>query len=58
MSAWHGVEGDSRWVCSRQFTPHAHGTSLREAAVAVGGVSEVEFDAWVRPASMAGRPGA
>ena len=36
---------------------HAHGTSLREAAVAVGGVSETEFDAWVRPAAMAGRPG-
>jgi fumarate hydratase class II len=37
---------------------HAHGTSLREAAVAVGGVSEAEFDAWVRPAAMAGRSGA
>jgi fumarate hydratase, class II len=37
---------------------HAHGTSLREAALGVGGVSEAEFDAWVRPASMVGRPGA
>jgi fumarate hydratase class II len=33
---------------------HMHGTSLREAAIAVGGVSAADFDAWVRPASMLG----
>ena len=33
---------------------HAHGTSLREAAIAAGGVSAADFDAWVRPASMLG----
>jgi fumarate hydratase, class II len=31
---------------------HAHGLSLREAAVAVGGVTAEQFDAWVRPEAM------
>ncbi len=33
---------------------HANGTSLREAALAQGGVSAADFDAWVRPADMLG----
>jgi fumarate hydratase class II len=32
----------------------AGGGSLREAALAVGGVSAADFDAWVQPAAMAG----
>ncbi len=35
---------------------HAQGTSLREAALALGGVSAADFDAWVQPASMVGHP--
>jgi len=31
---------------------HAHGLSLREAALAVGGVSAVDFERWVDPAKM------
>ncbi len=33
---------------------HANGTSLREAALAQGGLSAADFDAWVRPADMLG----
>ena len=33
---------------------HADGTTLREAAVALGLVTPEEFDAWVRPADMLG----
>ena len=33
---------------------HANGTSLREAAIAVGGLSGEEFDAWVVPEQMLG----
>jgi fumarate hydratase class II len=37
---------------------HAHGTSLREAAIALGSVSAADFDAWVRPQDMVGgQPG-
>jgi len=32
---------------------HEHGTSLREAAVGMGGVRAEDFDAWVVPARMA-----
>jgi fumarate hydratase class II len=32
---------------------HEHGTSLRDAALAIGGVSAADFDAWVVPARMA-----
>ena len=32
----------------------AHGLGLREAALAVGGVSAAEFDAWVVPTHMLG----
>jgi len=32
----------------------AHGSSLREAALASGEVSAADFDAWVRPADMVG----
>ncbi len=32
----------------------AHGLGLREAALAVGGISAAEFDAWVVPARMLG----
>jgi len=35
---------------------HAHGTNLREAALALGGVTGEQFDAWVVPADMT-RPG-
>ena len=39
-----------------QIAKHAHrnGLSLREAALAVGGVSAEDFDAWVDPAQDAG----
>jgi fumarate hydratase class II len=33
---------------------HANGLGLREAALAVGGISEAQFDAWVDPARMLG----
>ena len=33
---------------------HADGSSLREAAIAQGGVSAADFDAWVRPEAMVG----
>ena len=33
----------------------ATGTSLRDAAIAQGGVSAADFDAWVRPEAMVGR---
>ena len=33
---------------------HANGTSLRDAAITMGGVNAADFDAWVRPASMLG----
>lgn len=33
----------------------AAGTSLREAAIAEGGVSAADFDAWVRPETMVRR---
>ena len=33
---------------------HATGTSLRDAATTIGGVSAADFDAWVRPAAMLG----
>jgi len=33
---------------------HAQGLGLREAALAVGGLSGAEFDAWVDPRRMAG----
>jgi fumarate hydratase class II len=32
---------------------HAHGTSLREAAIGMGGLRPEDFDAWVDPARMA-----
>jgi fumarate hydratase class II len=31
---------------------HAHGLSLREAALAVSGVAAEDFDRWVNPAQM------
>jgi fumarate hydratase, class II len=39
-----------------RIAKHAHGTglSLREAALAVGGVSAADFDAWVDPRRMLG----
>ncbi|OYV02335.1 MAG: hypothetical protein CFE45_00780 [Burkholderiales bacterium PBB5] len=36
---------------------HAQGSSLRAAALAEGGVTAAEFDAWVQPAAMVGLPG-
>ena len=33
---------------------HDHGTTLREAALALGFVSEDQFDAWVKPRNMLG----
>ena len=33
---------------------HAHGVTLREAALALGHVTAEEFDAWVRPEDMVG----
>ena len=35
-------------------TAHRQGTGLREAALALGYVSEAQFDAWVRPEQMIG----
>jgi fumarate hydratase class II len=37
---------------------HRDGSSLREAAIASGHVTAVEFDAWVQPADMVGRTAA
>ena len=34
---------------------HKEGTSLREAALALGYVTSEQFDAWVRPENMVGR---
>ncbi len=34
---------------------HKEGTSLREAALALGYVTPEQFDAWVRPENMVGR---
>ncbi|HEY6862463.1 MAG TPA: lyase family protein, partial [Burkholderiales bacterium] len=34
---------------------HAEGTTLREAALALGYVTAEQFDAWVRPEDMVGR---
>lgn len=34
---------------------HHMGTSLREAALALGYVTDAQFDAWVRPEDMVGR---
>ena len=36
---------------------HHHGTTLREAALALGNVSGEDFDRWVRPADMIGHAG-
>ncbi len=33
---------------------HAHGTTLRDAALALGLVTDEQFDAWVRPEEMVG----
>ena len=33
---------------------HAEGTTLKQAAVALGFLSEAEFDQWVRPEKMIG----
>ena len=33
---------------------HTEGTTLKEAAVALGLVTEAQFDAWVRPENMLG----
>jgi fumarate hydratase class II len=33
---------------------HKEGTSLKEAAVALGHVTAEQFDAWVRPEDMVG----
>ena len=38
-------------------TAHEKGSSLKEAALALGIVSEDQFDAWVRPAEMIGPKG-
>lgn len=35
---------------------HREGTTLKAAALALGHVTEQEFDAWVRPERMVGRP--
>ena len=35
---------------------HRDGTTLKAAALALGYVAEYEFDAWVRPEGMVGRP--
>jgi fumarate hydratase class II len=37
---------------------HREGSTLREAALALGYVSAEDFDRWVRPEAMIGRPGA
>ena len=34
---------------------HHEGTSLRQAALALGHVTAEQFDAWVRPEQMTGR---
>jgi fumarate hydratase class II len=34
---------------------HREGGTLREAALALGYVSEADFDRWVRPEAMVGR---
>ena len=34
---------------------HAHGTTLREAALAVGSITGAQFDAWVQPDAMLGQ---
>jgi fumarate hydratase class II len=36
---------------------HHHGTTLREAALALGHVSSEDFDRWVRPSDMIGKAG-
>ena len=36
---------------------HREGSGLREAAVALGYVSEAQFDEWVRPEDMVGPAG-
>jgi fumarate hydratase class II len=36
---------------------HREGTTLKEAALTLGYVTEGEFDAWVRPERMVGPPG-
>lgn len=36
---------------------HENGTTLREEAVRLGYVTEAEYDAWVRPEDMVGKPG-
>jgi fumarate hydratase class II len=36
---------------------HREGTSLREAALALGHVTAQQFDDWVRPEAMVGRSG-
>jgi fumarate hydratase class II len=36
---------------------HREGTTLKAAALALGHVTEAEFDAWVRPENMVGRGG-
>jgi fumarate hydratase class II len=36
---------------------HAEGTTLRESALALGFVTDDEFDAWVRPEAMLGPTG-
>ena len=35
---------------------HAEGTTLKEAALSLGHVTEAQFDAWVRPERMTGGP--
>jgi fumarate hydratase class II len=35
---------------------HKEGTTLKEAALALGHVTEQQFDEWVRPEDMVGRP--
>jgi fumarate hydratase class II len=37
---------------------HAEGTTLRQAALALGLVSDAQFSAWVRPEEMVGKPAA
>ena len=34
---------------------HAEGTTLKAAALALGYVTQAQFDAWVRPADMVGQ---
>jgi fumarate hydratase class II len=35
---------------------HHEGTSLKDAALALGFVTEAQFDEWVQPALMVGSP--